>query len=109
MNEIKYESGELMENYKPGYLGKVMPVDNQSKMTDFVTNKYDAFTKVYDICKNQSSNINNIVGVDTGGTSTSVELSVKLSTTQETINAIKKNASNDPSISINNDVITVKT
>ena len=33
-----------VEKYKPGYLGKVMPVDNPSKLTDFVTNKYDAFS-----------------------------------------------------------------
>ena len=49
-----------MEKYKPGYLGKVIPADNPSKLTDFVTNQYDAFSKIYDTCKNQSENISDI-------------------------------------------------
>lgn len=96
-----------VEKYKPGYLGKVMPVDNPSKLTDFVTNKYDAFSKIYDVCKDQSNSINDIKSVDAGNDCGS--LVVKVSTTNDTMNNIKEATKNDPALSVNNDVITAKT
>ena len=59
-----------MEKYKPEYLGKVIPVDNPSKMTNFVENQYDSFSKMYEVCKDQSSNISDIKPVDNGSEET---------------------------------------
>lgn len=93
-----------MEKYKPGYLGKVLPVDNQNKMTDFVANKYDAFSKVYDTCKTSSENIKDIKSVETSDNS----FSVKVSTDSETMQCIKEN-NKDESVNISGDTITVNT
>lgn len=96
-----------MENYKPGWMGKVMPVDNPSKLTDFVKNKYDAFSKVYDTCKDQSAQISDIKTVESGS-GDSETLSVKISADKETVDAIKETAKDDPSISVKGDVVTAK-
>lgn len=95
----------LMDKYKPTYLGKVIPADNQAKMTEFVTNKYDAFTKVYDACKEQSENITDIKTVETSNEDPN-SLSVKLSTDNETMEAIKENTKSDDTVTVNADVIT---
>lgn len=92
-----------MEQYKPGYLGQALPVGNPNKMTDFVANKYDAFSKVYDVCKNNSENIKNISVIESNN---SDSLSIKVSTDQETMDSIKEK-NNDDSIDIHDNVITV--
>lgn len=96
-----------MEKYKPGWMGKVMPVDNPSKLTDFVKNKYDAFSKVYDTCKDQSSKISDVKTVEQSG-SDSDTLSVKITADKEVVEAVKDSAKNDPSVSVKGDVITAK-
>ena len=96
-----------MEQYKPGYLGKVIPADDPSKLTEFVINQYDAFSKVYDACKDQSANITDIKVVETGNSDTN-SLSVKVSTDQETMAAIKETVSGDESVTVSNDVVTAK-
>lgn len=96
-----------MENYKPGYLGKVIPVDNPQKMNDFVTNKYDAFSKVYDTVKDQSANIKDVQMVETSNTDPNT-LSVKVSTDSSSLEAIKETSKDDSSVSVDNDIITAK-
>lgn len=96
-----------MEKYKPGYLGKVIPADNPSKLTEFVTNQYDAFSKVYDACKDQSANITDIKVVETENSGTGT-LSVKVSTDSETMAAIQETAKGDESVTVSNDVVTAK-
>lgn len=96
-----------MENYKPGYLGKVLPVDNPSKLTQFVTDKYDAFSKIYDTCKGQSENISDIKVVESGNSGDD-SLSVKISADKETIDSIKETSQNDQSVTVNDDVITAR-
>lgn len=96
-----------MDKYKPGYLGRVLPADDPSKLTDFVTNKYDAFSKVYDACKDQSENITDLKVVETDNVDTET-LSVKISASEEAINTIKETTSSDESVTIENDVITAK-
>lgn len=96
-----------MEKYKPGYLGKVIPADNPQKMTDFVTNKYDAFSKVYDTVKDQSANIKDVQVVETGNTDSNT-LSVKVSTDSSTMETIKETSKDDSSVSVDNDVVTAK-
>lgn len=92
-----------MEKYKPEYLGKVIPADDQSKLTDFVTNKYDAFSKIYDVCKDQSEHINDISAVDNNSTNS---LSVKVSTDSSVMDSIKELTKDDKSVIIDNNVIT---
>ena len=94
-----------MNKYKPEYLGKVIPVDNPGKLTDFVTNKYDSFSKVYDVCKDQSDKIEDIKAVDTEGSDVN-SFSVKLSADADTVETIKKAIGADSSINIKGDVIT---
>lgn len=96
-----------MDNYKPGYLGKVIPADDPSKLTDFVTNKYDAFSKIYDACKDQSSNISDIKALPSENGSAA--LSVKVSTDSDTISAIKEVVKDDNTVNVDNNVITAKT
>lgn len=96
-----------MDKYKPGYLGRVLPADDPSKLTDFVTNKYNAFSKVYDACKDQSENITDLKVVETDNVDTET-LSVKISASEEAINTIKETTSSDESVTIENDVITAK-
>lgn len=95
-----------MNQYKPEYMGKVMPVNDPSKLTNFVANQYESFTKVYDACKNQSDNIKDIKPVDNGNTDS---LSVQISADESTIEAIKENARGDDSVTIEGGVITAKT
>lgn len=97
-----------MEKYKPEYLGKVIPADDPSKLTNFVTNQYDAFSKIYDTCKNQSENISDIKVVESENADPN-SLSVKVSADREVVESIKEVAKNDESIVVNNDVITAKT
>lgn len=94
-----------MEMYKPGYLGKVIPVYDTNKLTDFVTDKYDAFSKIYNLCRTQSANITDIKVVETCSPDT---LSVKVSCDIGVVENIKKAAEGDNSISIDNNVITAK-
>jgi hypothetical protein len=94
-----------MNNYKPEYLGKVIPVDNPGKLTDFVTNKYESFSKVYDACKNHSEKINDIKTVESEYNDES-SLSIKVLTDLETVETIKKAIGEDSSINIKGDVIT---
>ena len=92
-----------MRTYKPEYLGKVIPVHDASQMTDFVTNKYDSFTKIYETCKTSSDKINDIKVVDS---SNNGSLSVKVSTDKETLDNISKEAKKNESVVVTGDVIT---
>ncbi len=97
-----------MNNYKPEYFGKVIPVDNPSKLTDFVTNKYDAFSKIYDICKSQSSSITDIKPLYPENDSELSSLSIKVLTTKDSIESLKETIKNDATVNIIGDVITAK-
>lgn len=96
-----------MDKYKPAYLGKLLPVDNTAKMTDFIINKFDAFNKVYNGCKNFSDRINDINIIDTSNNDSIRSITVKIYTDSETISNIAK-SNTDPNVTINNDLITVK-
>lgn len=92
-----------MEKYKPQYMGKVIPADNPSKLTDFVANKYDAFTKVYEVCKDESEKIKDIKVIESDDSSNT--LKVKVSSDKEVIDNIKEK-SKDGKVTVDNDVIT---
>ncbi len=94
-----------MERYKPSYMGQVMPADDPSKLTDFVANKYESFSKCYDAAKNESDKINGVAaGNSPVGTS---EFSMKLATDSETMEKIKDGIT-DESVSVSGDMITAK-
>ena len=94
-----------MEKYKPEYMGKVLPADDQNKLTDFVSNKYDAFSKAYDAVKENSDNIKDIAAVNTGATDS---FSMKITASSDTMEAIK-NTNMNPDVTITGDVVTAKT
>ena len=94
-----------MNKYKPEYLGKVIPADNPGQLTDFVTNKYESFSKMYDACKDQSEKIDNIQVVESEGDD-KCSLSIKMITDQDTVETIKRAMGTDSSINIKGDVIT---
>lgn len=95
-----------MNQYKPEYLGKVIPADNPSKLTEFVTNKFDAFNKVYDACKKESANISDIKPVNNDNNSS---LSVKVSASEETLNNVREAVKDDASIKVEGGVLTANT
>lgn len=90
-----------MNTYKPEYMGKVIPADDPAKLSDFVNNKYDAFSKVYDACKAESENIKDISVVENSDTNS---LSVKITTDDSTMDKIKENASED--VNVTGNVVT---
>ena len=96
-----------MDRYKPGYLGKVIPADDQNKLTDFVQNKYDSFSKIYDSCKEDSKKISDINVVESTDTDAS-ELSVKISTDEETIQSISERVKDDDTVKMNGNLITAR-
>ena len=95
-----------MEKYKPNYLGKTIPTDDTPKLTDLLMNKYDAFSKIYDVCKDNSDTIKDIKVIEKESNSKN-SLSIKLSTDQETIKKIKEK-NKDESIDISGDVVTAE-
>ena len=95
-----------MRTYKPEYLGKVIPANDASKLTDFVTNKYDAFSKIYETCKGLSEKITDIIAVDS---SNSESLSVKISTDSGTLDSISNEAKKNESVTVVGDIITAGT
>ena len=98
-----------MDRYKPGYMGKIIPADDPIKLTDFVENKYNAFSKFYDACKEVSDKISEIKMVDNPtSTSTSDTLSVKITTDTHTIASIQESCKADPTITVSDYVITAK-
>lgn len=94
-----------MNNYKPEYLGQVIPANDPSKLIEFVETKYDAFNKVYDACKGQSENIQGIQPVSSDDS----VLSVQVSASPEAIANIKENVTDDDTVSVEDGKITVKT
>ena len=94
-----------MKQYKPEFLGKVIPADDASGMRDFVQNKYDSFSKIYDTCKGESESISDIKPVDSS-TADQTSLSVKISTDRETMDKIESKSKGDSSISVTDDVVS---
>lgn len=92
-----------MRTYKPEFLGKVIPANDASKLTDFVTNKYDAFSKIYETCKGSSANIDDIKVVDSSDT---CSLCVKVSADKATLDIISNEAKKNESVNVTGDVIT---
>lgn len=88
-----------MKKYKPEYLGKVIPVKDKDKLTDFLTNKYESFSKIYDNCKDYSEEISDISLVEEEGKS----CSVKIIASNETIDNISNTAID---IKITGDIFT---
>ena len=94
-----------MNKYKPEYMGKVIPADDPTKLTDFVTNKYESFSKAYDACKENSDKIKDVSPVDTKSGTT--DFSMKISTDANTIKDIIDNKKDD-SVTVSGDVISAK-
>lgn len=94
-----------MDQYKPEYLGKVIPAADPSKMTGFLSNQYNSFSKIYDACKEHSSDIKDITVVENAA-NPDTSLSVKVSANNEILSEIIKKASGSSEISVKGDVIT---
>ena len=91
-----------MDRYKPEYLGKVIPAEDTSKLGEFAANAFDAFTSIYDVCKEHSSMIDDIKRVNEAD----AKLSVKIVTDLNTLDLIKSDAKSRENIQISGDVIT---
>jgi uncharacterized protein (DUF4415 family) len=96
--------GDDMDKYKPGYLGKVLP-ENKSDIADFMHNKYDGFSKVYDACKSESDKISDIKPAKTDSDDNKT-YAVKVSVTDQSALENIKNNNNDTSVKIDGDVIS---
>lgn len=92
-----------MDKYKPTFMGQVLPVDNPSKLTDFVSNKYEAFSKCYDNVKSESEKIKEVSSVPTSDGSS--EFAMKVSTDSDTMSRIKENATD---VSVDGTVVRAK-
>lgn len=94
-----------MKKYKPEFLGKVLP-ENKSDIADFMHNKYEGFSKVYDTCKEESEKITDVKPVSSdSNNNNSKSYSVKVSTDKDTMDNIKKN-NKDDSVKVNGDVVS---
>ena len=93
-----------MEHYKPGYLGKVLP-EKKSEIADFMHNKYDGFSKVYDACKAKSDKITDIKPV-TPDSNNDKAYAVKVSVTEQNVLESIKKDNTDVTVKINGDVIS---
>ena len=95
-----------MDQYKPGYMGQVMPVDNVSKLTDFVVNKYEAFSKCYDAAKSQSESISSVSAANNKDGDKS--FSMKVDTDSKTMESIAESCKDKTDVSVSGNVITAK-
>ena len=91
-----------MDRYKPEYLGKVIPADDATKMRDFVKTKSEMFNDIYDACKESSEKIDDISVVNDKDDS----LSVKVSTDNDSLEAIRQEASSKESLTLQGNIIT---
>ena len=95
-----------VNNYKPEYLGKVLPSE-QTDATEFMHNKFEPFSKIYDTCKAESSKIEDISNTSkSSDSSLSVKLVVNDSSALDNIN--KEAQKNNDSVQVNGDTITAK-
>lgn len=95
-----------MDNRMPSYLGKVITPDNPSRLSKFAMNKYDSFSKIYHKCKDESDNISDIKYVDDDDDT--AQCSIRLCTSQETLDRIGQAIADDDNIYIDRDVIIAK-
>lgn len=92
-----------MNCYKPEYLGRCLPpAEDQQKMMDFVQTKFDAFSKIYEVCKDVSDRINDIATVNSAIGDNS--LSVKVSTSLDTLGEIQT-AAIGMNVTVNGDIL----
>ena len=99
-----------MDMYKPGYLGKVIPADDTTKLKKFINTQFDAFCSIYDCCKNHSNEINDIKTHESTIDEESSILCVEIITNAETLSMLSTHINNieNSALSINGNVITAK-
>ena len=95
-----------MEKYKPLYMGQVIDTDDASKLTDFVSNKYDSFSKCYDSVKEESDKINSVSAA--GNKQGSTEFNMSVSTDSETMEKIAEKVKDDDSVSVSGNIVSAK-
>ena len=93
-----------MRKYKPEYLGRVITPDDSEKMTDFVQNRYESFSKIYDVCKHDSENISDVQAIDSNDRS--ADFSMRIVTDDETLKSITEKTQEEDGISISGNVVT---
>ena len=87
-----------MRKYKPEILGKVMPVDDKEKMSDFLNTKYFLFNDIYDDIKENSEDISDLILLESENEK---ELRIKLITENSILEKIKSSK-----VKIINDIIS---
>ncbi len=94
-----------LRKYKPEYLGKAIPVTSPSGLTDFVHNKYDTFTKIYEVCRDDSEKINDIKTLDSDNKNLT-SLSMKISADNDVLSNISNKIKEQNNIDLQGDIIT---
>ena len=94
-----------MNKYKPEYLGKVLPED-KIEISDFMQNKYDGFSKIYDVCKCESEKINDIKSIKPDS-SNSKSYATKIVADASALKNICDN-NKDSSVKIDGDIISTE-
>lgn len=92
-----------MEKSKPKFMGKCLPKDDKDKLTDFVMNKYESFSKCYDACKDKAKDIKDVSAVN--NEKDNKTFTMKVSTNEKTMKEIKEN-NKDEKVSVQADTIT---
>ena len=87
-----------MRQYKPEFLGKVMPVDNKEKMSKFLNDQYFSFNNIYDAIKEHSEDISDLILLESENEK---ELRIKLITENSILEKIKSSK-----VKIINDIIS---
>lgn len=86
-----------MRQYKPEFLGKVMPVDNKEKMSKFLNDQYFSFNNIYDAIKEHSEDISDLILLE----SESNSLRIKIISENNILAKI-----NSTKVKIDNDIIS---
>lgn len=82
-----------MKPYKPQWMGSIAPFDDPVAMNDFLKNKFDAFSLIFDSVKQYAESVESISQAGTsepGGSS----FSIAITTTGDTLEMIKNQITN---------------
>lgn len=94
-----------MNPYKPQFFGSIAPFDDPVAMSDFLRNRFDAFSIIFDCIKEYAAKIESVTPVDTNSSS-AASLSIAITTDGETLEKLKEKIT---SASIFGNVITATT
>lgn len=90
-----------MNEYKPEYLGRIIPADSE-KLLNLVKNNFEEFSLIYNGCKSYSKDIHDVQDVSKDGTT----LQIRVITDPSVMDAIKRDLENADNVTVENDIIS---